>query len=50
MTAIQLDRLRQDSIELNNYAQKLEKRGMIDRMVKILEKKEYLDQRIAAII
>lgn len=50
MTAIQLDRLRQDSIELNNYARKLEKRGMIDRMVKILEKKEYLDQRIAAII
>lgn len=50
MTAIQLDRLRQDSIELKNYARKLEKRGMIDRMVKILEKKEYLDQRIAAII
>jgi len=49
MTAIQLDRLKQDSIELNNYAQKLEKRGMIDRMVKILEKKKFLDQRIAAI-
>lgn len=49
MTAIQLDRLKQDSIELNNYAQKLEKRGMIDRMVKILEKKQFLDQRIAAI-
>lgn len=50
MTAIQLDRLRQDSIELNDYAQKLKQRGAMERMTKILEKKAYLDRRIAAIV
>tara|TARA_A100001035_G_C27638257_1_gene433327 strand:- start:523 stop:672 length:150 start_codon:yes stop_codon:yes gene_type:complete len=48
MTAIQLERLEQDVIELDRYADKLKRRGLIDRMKKILEKKDFLERRIAA--
>jgi hypothetical protein len=49
MTAIQLERLEQDVVELDRYAQKLKRRGLIDRMKKILEKKDFLERRIAAV-
>lgn len=48
MTAIQVNRLKQDSVELEAYALKLQRRGLLDRMRKILEKKEFLDKKIAA--
>ena len=47
MTAIQLERLKQDSFELKHYADILKKRGLFERMKKILEKREYIDRRIA---
>ena len=49
MTAIQLERLKQDSIELETYAKKLKRKGLIDRMKKVLEKRAYLDRRIAKV-
>lgn len=49
MTAIQLERLKQDSIELETYAKKLKRKGLIDRMKKVLEKRAYLDRRIAEV-
>jgi len=47
MTATQLERLKQDSMELESYANKLKRKGMIDRMKKILEKQSFIDRRIA---
>lgn len=47
MTATQLDRLKQDSMELESYANKLKRKGLIDRMKKILEKQSFIDRRIA---
>lgn len=47
MTAIQLEKLKQDSSELGHYAKILQKRGMIDRMKKILEKRAFIDRKIA---
>ena len=47
MTAIQLDRLKQDSIELENYANKLKRKGLLDRVKLIMEKREFLERRIA---
>lgn len=46
MSEIQLDRLKKDSLELKEYAQKLERRGKISLMQKILLKRKYLDNRI----
>ena len=46
MSEIQLERLRKDSLELQEYAQKLEKKGKISLMQKILAKRKYLDSRI----
>lgn len=46
MSEIQLNRLRKDSIELKEYAQKLERKGKISLMQKILIKRKYLDNRI----
>lgn len=46
MSQIQLERLRKDSLELQEYAQKLEKKGKISLMQKILAKRKYLDSRI----
>ena len=47
MTANQLERLKQDSMELESYAKKLKRKGMIERMKKILEKQSFVDRRIA---
>ena len=49
MTTAQLERLKKDSHELQTYAEKLKKKGLISRMKKILEKRAFLDQRIAAV-
>jgi len=46
MSENQLERLRQDSLELQEYAQKLERKGKISLMQKILAKRKYLDSRI----
>ena len=46
MSEIQLNRLRKDSIELKEYAQKLERKGKISLMQKILLKRKYLYNRI----
>jgi len=46
MSEIQLNRLRKDSLELKEYAQKLERKGNISLMQKILLKRKYLDNRI----
>jgi len=47
MTATQLERLKQDSMELESYANKLKRKGLLDRMKKILEKRSFIDRRIA---
>jgi hypothetical protein len=49
MTAIQLERLKQDSIELESYANKLKKRGMLERVKLILEKRAFVERRIAEV-
>jgi phage shock protein A len=46
MSEIQLERLRQDSLELQEYAQKLERKGKINLMQKILAKRKFLENRI----
>ena len=46
MVLNQLDRLKQDSAELEIYAQKLEKRGEMDRKSLIINKLNFLNQRI----
>ena len=47
MTAIQLERLKQDSVELETYANKLKRRGFLQRLKLIMEKREFLERRIA---
>jgi len=44
-----LERLKQDDLELEVYAKKLEKKGNFDRMRLILEKQLYLKDRIAEV-
>ena len=46
MTITQLERLKQDSIELETYAKMLKKKGLIDRMKLILEKRAFIKRRI----
>ena len=48
MTATQLDRLKQDVTELEKYAKILIKKGLKERAGKILEKRDFIDRRIAA--
>jgi|TARA_E500000178_G_C16838512_1_gene669458 uncharacterized membrane protein (DUF106 family) len=50
MPAIQLERLKNDISELENYIKKLTKKGQIDRVSKLLEKKTFLEERLAAVI
>ena len=45
MTA-QLNRLKQDIVELDQYIKKLEKRGKKDLVPKILRKREYLKKHL----
>jgi len=47
MVLAQLERLKKDSRELGIYARKLEKKGNVDRMNKILKKQDFLELRIA---
>jgi hypothetical protein len=46
MVLAQLERLKKDSKELGIYARKLEKKGNIERMTKILKKQDFLERRI----
>tara|TARA_Y200000002_G_scaffold365263_1_gene355005 strand:+ start:797 stop:1021 length:225 start_codon:yes stop_codon:yes gene_type:complete len=46
MVLNQLERLKQDSAELEIYAQKLEKRGDVNRKSLILNKLNFLNRRI----
>ena len=46
MVLAQLERLKKDSKELEIYARKLEKKGNLERMYKILKKQDFLERRI----
>jgi len=46
MVLAQLERLKKDSKELEIYARKLEKKGNLERMHKILKKQDFLERRI----
>jgi len=50
MPAIQLERLMNDISELDNYIHKLKQKGQLDRVTKLLEKKTFLEERLAAVI
>lgn len=50
MPAIQLERLRNDILELDQYISKLKTRGSLDRVKKLLEKKSFLEERLSAVI
>lgn len=47
MPQAQIERLQQDAAAMGKYAEKLKKRGLMDRVSKILEKKQFLDRRLA---
>jgi hypothetical protein len=49
MVLAQLERLKKDATELEIYARKLEKKGQVDRMQKILKKQDFLKRRIAEV-
>jgi len=49
MVLAQLERLKKDVTELEIYARKLEKKGHLDRMKKILAKQDFLKRRIAEV-
>lgn len=49
MVLAQLERLKKDANELEIYARKLEKKGNVDRMRKILKKQDFLKRRIAEV-
>mgnify|MGYP003128774887 len=49
MPAVQLERLRNDIIELNSFIEKLKSRGSVDRVHKLLKKKLFLEERLASI-
>jgi hypothetical protein len=49
MVLAQLERLKKDATELEIYAKKLEKKGKVDRMQKILKKHDFLKRRIAEV-
>jgi hypothetical protein len=49
MVLAQLERLKKDATELEIYARKLEKKGQVDRMHKILKKQDFLKRRIAEV-
>lgn len=49
MVLAQLKRLKQDANELEIYAKKLEKRGNLNRMEKILKKQDFIKRRIAEV-
>lgn len=50
MITTQIERLKADSRNLDNYAKKLKKQGRTDLMHKIIKKKDFLDKQIENII
>ena len=46
----QIQRLKQDSLELDHYAKRLKKQGKTEKMHKILQKREWLDNEILEVI
>lgn len=50
MVNTQIERLKTDSRNLDNYAEKLKKQGRTDTMHKILKKKSFLDKSIEDLI
>jgi hypothetical protein len=50
MEAIQLERLYQDKQKLDLFIQRLKDSKQYDRLKKVIQKKEYLDSRIAEVI
>lgn len=47
MSKIQLDRLKNDLIKLDNYITKVQKRGNTDLVQKLSKKREFLSTRLA---
>jgi len=47
MSKIQLDRLKNDLEELDNYISKVRKRGKTDIVSKLTKKREFLSSRLA---
>jgi len=50
MISAQVERLQNDSLNLESFIRQLEHEGDLDRMEKIKAKKTYLDKRIAEIV
>ena len=50
MISSQIERLRKDSRELSQYANKLEKKGRSDLVHKILKKQAFIEQHIEDMI
>lgn len=50
MISSQIERLRKDSRELSQYANKLEKKGRTDLVHKILKKQAFIEQHIEDMI
>ena len=46
----QLERLQKDSSDLEIYALKLKKRGKLEKMNKILKKKDFIEDKMAIIL
>jgi uncharacterized membrane protein (DUF106 family) len=47
MSKIQLDRLRKDLEELNEYITKITKRGNMDLVTKLKRKRDFLESKLA---
>lgn len=47
MSKIQLDRLKNDLMELDNYIKKVRQRGNTDLVQKLSKKREFLSTRLA---
>ena len=47
MSKIQLDRLKNDLMELDNYITKVQQRGNTDLVQKLSKKREFLSTRLA---
>lgn len=49
MVFAQIERLKKDSAELDNYAKKLEKKGEIQRAKKIQKKREFIERALSEV-
>lgn len=47
MISAQIERLKKDSRDLENYARKLRKKGKLELATKVLARQTYLDDHIA---